>query len=60
MVVAVAGEMRGKALKGKGKAESDESRGGDSLVAAAETRAGCRTGAGAAVVGGTRMGAASE
>lgn len=60
MVVAAVGEMSGKALKGNGKAERDEMRGGESLDAVAGTSAGCRTGVGAAVVGGTRRGACSE
>lgn len=47
--------MRGKALKGKGNAEREESRGGESLDDEA-TRAGCGTEAGATVVGGTRIG----
>lgn len=48
--------MRGKALKGKGNAEREERRGGDSLDADEETRAGCGTLEGAAVVVGTRIG----
>lgn len=51
----MAGEMMGKALKGKGNAEREERRGGENLDAD-ETRAGCGTLAGAAVVGGTRIG----
>ena len=50
--MAVAGEMRGKALKGKGNAER---RGGESLDADEETKAGW-TVVGAAVEGGTRIG----
>lgn len=49
--MAALGEISGKALNGNGKAESDEMSGGDSLEAVAGTRAGCRTGVGAAVVG---------
>lgn len=51
----VVGEMRGKALKGKGNAEREERRGGESLDADEETKAGW-TVVGAAVVGGTRIG----
>lgn len=53
--MAVLGEMRGKALKGKGNAEREESRGGESLEADVGTRAGW-TEVAAAEVGGTRMG----
>ena len=52
---AVVGEMRGKALKVKGNAESGEMRGGESSDAEEETRAGW-TAVAAAVVGGTRIG----
>lgn len=55
-LMAVVGEMMGKALKGKGNAEREERRGGESLDADEETKAGCGTVAGAAVVGGTRIG----
>lgn len=58
--MAVEWEMMGKALKGKGNAEREESRGGESLDADEETKAGCRTVVGAAVVGGTRIGPVSE
>lgn len=54
--MAVVGEMMGKALKGKGNAEREDRRGGESLDADEETKAGCGTVVGAAVVGGTRMG----
>lgn len=53
--MAVAGEMRGKALKLKGNAESGESRGGESLDAEDETKAGW-TVAVVVVVGGPRRG----
>lgn len=53
--MAVEGEMRGKALKGKGNAEREEMRGGESLDADEETNAGW-TVVGAPVEGGTRMG----
>lgn len=53
--MAVVGEMRGKALKVKGNAESGERRGGESLDAEEETKAGWTVVA-AAVVGGTRIG----
>lgn len=59
-LMAVAGEMRGKALKLKGNAESGESRGGESLDAEDETRAGWTVVAAAAVVGGPRRGPCSE
>lgn len=52
--MAEAGEMMGKALKAKGNAEREDSRGGDSLDADEGTRAGWRTVEG--VVEGTRMG----
>ena len=52
----VAGEMRGKALKGKGNAEREERRGGESFDNDEGTRAGCRMVVGAAVVWGTLMG----
>lgn len=54
-LMAVAGEMRGKAVKGKGNAEREERRGGESLDADEETKAGW-TVVGAAVEGGTRIG----
>lgn len=54
--MAVVGEMRGKALKGKGNAEREERRGGESLDADVGTKAGCGTVVGAAVVGGIRIG----
>lgn len=54
------GEMSGKALKGKGNAEREERRGGDSLDTDEETRAGWSTLVGAAVVGGARIGPWSE
>lgn len=53
--MAVVGAMRGKPPKVKGNAESGEMRGGESLDAEEETRAGW-TVVPAAVVGGTRMG----
>lgn len=53
--MAVVGEMRGKPPKVKGNADSGEMRGGESLDAEEETRAGWTVVA-AAVVGGTRMG----
>lgn len=49
------GEIRGKALKVKGNAESGERRGGESLDAEEGTKAGWTVVA-AAVVGGTRRG----
>lgn len=58
-VMAVAGEMRGKALKVKGNAESGERRGGESLDAEDETKAGW-TAVAAAVVGTPRRGPCSE
>ncbi len=58
-LMAVVGEMRGKALKGKGNAEREERRGGESLGADEETKAGW-TVVGAAEVGGTRIGPWSE
>lgn len=54
-LIAVVGEMRGKALKVKGNAESGERRGGESLDTEEETKAGWTVVA-AAVVGGTRIG----
>lgn len=54
-LMVVVGEMRGKALKGKGNAEREEMRGGESLDADEETKAGW-TVVGAALVGGTRIG----
>lgn len=57
--MAVAGAMRGKALKAKGNAESGESRGGESLDAEDETKAGW-TAVAAAVVGGPLRGPCSE
>lgn len=54
--MAALGEMTGKALKGKGNAEREEKRGGESLDVDEGTKAGCRTVVGAAVVGGTRIG----
>lgn len=57
--MAEAGDRRGKALKGKGNAEREERRGGESLEDEG-TRAGCGTEEGAAVVGGTLMGPWSE
>lgn len=48
--------MMGKALKGKGNAEREDRRGGDSLDTDEDTRAGCGTLTGAAVVAGTRIG----
>lgn len=50
------GEMMGKALKGKGNAEREDRRGGESLDTDEDTNAGCGTVVGAAEVGGTRMG----
>lgn len=47
--------MRGKPPKAKGNAESGEIRGGESLDAEEETKAGWTVVA-AALVGGTRMG----
>lgn len=54
--MAVVGEMIGKALKAKGKAESEERRGGESLDADDGTRAGCRTVVGAEEVDGILIG----
>lgn len=54
-LMAVAGEMRGKALKGKGNAEREERRGGESLEADEGINAGCGTVVEAAVVAGTRI-----
>lgn len=54
-LIAVVGEIRGKALKVKGNAESGERRGGESLDADEGTKAGWTVVA-AAVVGGTRRG----
>lgn len=58
--MAVVGEMIGKALKAKGKAESEERRGGESLDADDGTRAGCRTVVGAEEVDGILIGPGSE
>lgn len=51
--MAVVGEMMGKALKAKGKAESEDKSGGESLDADEGTKAGCRTEVGAEEVEGT-------
>lgn len=53
---AVVGEMMGKVPKVKGKAESEESRGGEILDVDEGMRAGCRTVVGAELVEGTRTG----
>lgn len=58
--MAAVGETMGKALKGKGNADREESRGGESLDADEGTKAGCRTVVGVAVVGGTLIGPCSE
>lgn len=55
-LMVVVGEMIGKALKGKGNAEREERRGGESLDADEETKAGSWAVVGAAEVGGTRIG----
>lgn len=56
-----AGEIRGKALKGKGKDDREVRSGGDSLVTDEETRPGCSTVVGVpAEEGDTRMGPCSE
>lgn len=59
-LMAVEGERMGKALKGKGNAERDERRGGESLDADEDTKAGCRTVVDVAVEGEMRMGPCSE
>lgn len=56
----VPGEMMGKALNGKGNAEREDRRGGESLDADEGTKAGCRTAVGAAEVGGIRIGPWSD
>lgn len=58
-LMAVAGARRGKALKVKGNAESGERRGGESLDAGDETKAGW-TAVAAAVAGGPLRGPCSE
>lgn len=54
-LMAAVGEIRGKALKVKGNAESGERRGDESLDAEEEAKM-CWTVVAAAVVGGTRIG----
>lgn len=58
--MAVVGEMMGKALKAKGKAESEDRSGGESLEADEGTKAGCRTEVGAEEVDGTLIGPWSD